>query len=159
MLLSLFRVQEGEQVVIVRFGEAARAVKEPGFYVKLPLIEGLASFESGTIEFRPDFPMEVQTADGQRIIVRYIVRYRIAEPIKFHASVRTKEWFEPRLKVISFYAFHDALKEQTAGHIRRNAKRARMAREIINRIAGQIEAFGLSVVGIQFDTEESKLSF
>lgn len=93
---GLFVVNEYDQVVVVQFGEPVRTVKEPGLHLKIPFIQEVLRFEKRimTADGSPD---EWITSDGKRLVVDFITRWRIADPLRFYQRVRTESGALQRL--------------------------------------------------------------
>src|SRR3989304_5276550 len=84
----LFTVDETEQVIITQFGRYVRTVKEPGLHAKVPFVQTVHRFEKRILV--SDAPSaEYLTLDKKRLVVDYISRWKIDDPLAFFKSVRT----------------------------------------------------------------------
>jgi modulator of FtsH protease HflC len=91
-----FTIGESEQGIIVQFGEPKRIIKEPGLYVKLPMIQQLIRFEKRILSADAR-TAEYLTLDKKRVMVDQISRWQIIEPLDFYRSVRDLERAQARL--------------------------------------------------------------
>jgi len=87
---SLYTVREGEQVVIVRFGEVIGApVDVPGLHVKVPFIDDPRKFEKRWLGWDGE-PTQVTTSDKRFIAIDIFARWRIAEPLVYIEKLGTE---------------------------------------------------------------------
>lgn len=84
---ALFTIDEKEQVIITRFGEYMRTLKEPGLNFKTPFIEEVHTFEDRVL-VSDAAPAEYLTSDKKRLVVDHVTRWRIIDPLEFYKSVR-----------------------------------------------------------------------
>ncbi len=98
---SLFTVRQGQQALVLQFGNAVRVVSEPGLNVKVPFIQGVEYLEKRVLDF--DAPsVELVLGDQKRLVVDAFARYRIANPLLFRQSVGSELSFRGRLEPIVF---------------------------------------------------------
>jgi len=83
-------VEEGEQAVVVRFGEIVSEETEAGLKIRTPLVDDVRRYPQRIQSWDGD-PNVVPTAEGQFIHIDATARWRIAEPAKFYAAVTTME--------------------------------------------------------------------
>jgi regulator of protease activity HflC (stomatin/prohibitin superfamily) len=85
---SYVQIQYGTVGVVTRFGAVTGRVMQPGLNWKIPLIEGVERYRTQEIIYQTvgeaesqaeyvDFPTDTTTADGQQIILKYSIRFRI----------------------------------------------------------------------------------
>jgi len=87
LLSSMYVVDETEQVVITQFGEAIGAPKkEPGLYLKIPVVQQANYFPKNLLEWDGD-PGQVPTLDKTFIWVDTFARWKIVDPLKFFQTV------------------------------------------------------------------------
>lgn len=104
--LVFFQVDEREYVVITRFGDPVRAIKEAGLKLKWPdPIESvnrydsrLMTYEVGELELLTKARTEVMV-DRNVMVGSYVV-WRIEDPIRFMKTVKDKRGAEVRLQDI-----------------------------------------------------------
>ena len=84
---ALYVVDETEQVIITRFGEAIGKPKIiPGLYFKLPIIDTTNYFPKNLLEWDGD-PGQIPTLDKTFIWVDTFARWKIVDPLKFFETV------------------------------------------------------------------------
>lgn len=74
--------REGEQRVILFFGDPRDESTRPGLGWRLPLVEEVRSFEARQLHLNVE-PLPIQTRDEERIVVDNYVLWRIADPLLF----------------------------------------------------------------------------
>ena len=96
---ALFVVTEGQQAIILQFGEYIRTVQEPGLHFRVPFIQTPIYFERRVLmaDGRAD---EYLTLDKKRLVVDHISRWRIVDPFTFYQTVRTEAGALARLDQI-----------------------------------------------------------
>jgi len=94
---SAFTVREGEQAVIVRFGEVrGTTVDAPGLHFKAPFIDDPQKFEKRWLEWDGE-PSQVTTADKRFISIDIFARWRISDPLVYIAKIGTEARAHSRL--------------------------------------------------------------
>ncbi len=87
LLGAVYVVDETEQVVVTRFGEAIGKPKiTPGLYFKLPMIDTTTYFPKNLLEWDGD-PGQIPTLDKTFIWVDTFARWKIVDPLKFFETV------------------------------------------------------------------------
>lgn len=84
---AVYVVDETEQVVVTRFGEAIGEPRtDPGLYFKIPLIDTTNYFPKNLLEWDGD-PGQIPTLDKTFIWVDTFARWKIVDPLKFFETV------------------------------------------------------------------------
>lgn len=93
---ALYVINEYDQAIVLQFGEPVRTVREPGLYTKVPFIQQVLRFDKRvlTADGNPD---EWITADGKRLYIDFIARWRIADPLRYYQRVQTEHGALQRL--------------------------------------------------------------
>jgi modulator of FtsH protease HflC len=87
LLGAFYVVDETEQVVVTRFGQAIGKPKiTPGLYFKLPIIDTTNYFPKNLLEWDGD-PGQIPTLDKTFIWVDTFARWKIIDPLKFFETV------------------------------------------------------------------------
>jgi modulator of FtsH protease HflC len=97
----LFTIDERDQVIITQFGAYVRTVATPGLHVKMPLIQTLQRFDKRVLS-ADAAAAEYLTLDKKRVVVDYVARWRITDPLAFFKSVATLEGARARIEDIVF---------------------------------------------------------
>jgi len=108
---AAFTIGEGEQGMIVQFGNPKRILQEPGLYFKLPVIQNLVRFEKRVLTTDAQ-TAEYLTLDKKRVLVDHVSRWRIQEPLEFYRSVRDQQRAMARLDDL----ISARLRQETAKH-------------------------------------------
>jgi membrane protease subunit HflC len=83
-------VSEGEQAVVLRFGEIVDTQTTAGLKFKTPVVDNVVKYSSKILSWDGD-PRRVPTAQNQFIWVDTTARWQIDDPELFYASVTTME--------------------------------------------------------------------
>jgi len=90
LLGAVYVVDETEQVVVTRFGEAIGEPKiTPGLYFKLPIIDTTNYFPKNLLEWDGD-PGQIPTLDKTFIWVDTFARWKIVDSLKFFQTVNNQ---------------------------------------------------------------------
>jgi len=83
-------VNEGEQAVIVRFGQIIGTTDKAGLKLRSPFIDVVVKYPKKVMPWDGE-PQRIQTKENQFIWVDATARWRISDPTKFYESVGTLE--------------------------------------------------------------------
>ena len=146
-LLTLFTVQQTEQVLIVRFGEVRREIFTPGLRVKVPLIDNIVTYDKRTLDIDPP-PFEVLLTDKKRIAIDAFARYRIVQPKIYYQRIRNETRLRDRFgkninaalqRVIATVSLDTVLSSQ----------REMIMNEIREEVRKSAESFGVEVIDVR----------
>lgn len=82
-----YTINEGEQVVITRFGSIARVVTNAGLHIKVPMIDVVTTYPKRVLSIDGD-SQRIPTKENQFIIVDTTSRWRITSAQKFYQSFK-----------------------------------------------------------------------
>lgn len=85
---SMYIVKEGEYKVVLRFGEAMRAVEEPGLKFKIPFIENVSTLPKYQMTYDSS-PTTILTKDQKPIVVDNYTVWRIKNASQFLKTVQS----------------------------------------------------------------------
>ncbi|GGG13511.1 protein HflC [Paenibacillus albidus] len=85
---SMYIVKEGEYKVVLRFGEAMRAVEEPGLKLKIPFIENVSELPKYQMTYESS-PTSILTKDQKPIVVDNYTVWRITNASQFLRTVQS----------------------------------------------------------------------
>ncbi|MCL1818050.1 MAG: protease modulator HflC, partial [Spirochaetaceae bacterium] len=83
-----FILDEGEQAVVIRFGEIIREETSAGLKIKIPFIDNVERYSKKILAWDGE-AQRVQTKENQLIWVDVTARWRIVNPSQFYAAVTT----------------------------------------------------------------------
>ena len=78
-------VNEGNQVVITRFGSIVNTHTDAGLYIKIPFLDKVTTYPKLVLSLDGD-EQRIPTKENQFIIVDTTSRWRISDPAKFYQS-------------------------------------------------------------------------
>jgi modulator of FtsH protease HflC len=94
--MSLYRIDQAEQAIIVQFGEPiGGVVTDPGLHLKLPW-QDVRRFDKRLLAWDGDVT-QIPTLGREFILVDATARWRIDEPLQFLRSVRDERGARTRL--------------------------------------------------------------
>lgn len=88
LVSSMYIVKEGEYKVVLRFGEAMRAVEEPGLKFKLPFVENVSELPKYQMTYESS-PTSILTKDQKPIVVDNYTVWRITNASQFLRTVQS----------------------------------------------------------------------
>jgi membrane protease subunit HflC len=119
MLGPLYVVQEGEQAIVIRFGEIVDSEREAGLKFKTPVVDNVVKYPKRILSWDGD-PRRIPTQENQFIWVDTTARWQITDPELFYASVTSLEQAYSRLDdiiessvrtVITSNPLHEAVRD------------------------------------------------
>jgi len=146
-LSSLYVVKEGEQALVVKFGEPKRTVTEAGLHVKVPFMEQVITLEKRimSLDIRPQ---EVLASDQRRLVVDSFARYRIVDPLKRYQAARTEAGAASLLENAMESTVREVLAKETMQNIV-SGQRAELMQRIRDITNDKAKSFGLEVVDVR----------
>lgn len=108
LISGIFIVNEGEQVIITRFGKPVGGVKYAGAHLKMPLIEEIHRFDRKILKWDGD-PNQITTKEKKFIWIDTTARWKIKDPLKFYTTVTTIAGGQSRLDDIIDSVVRDAV--------------------------------------------------
>jgi membrane protease subunit HflC len=89
--LSVFVVDQRQNVIVLRFGEIVKVIKEPGLAFKLPLLDNVRYFDVRVLTIDTPEPERFLTSEKKNVLVDLFIKWRIAEVEKYYISVSGDE--------------------------------------------------------------------
>lgn len=172
---AAFRVREGEQAIITRFGQPqGKAITEAGLHFKTPFVEEVNTFEKRILQW--DGPSsEMPTKDKLYIVVDTFARWRITDPLKYFQSLKEERSAQSRLndilgsEVRNVVARHDLIEvvrtdktrqptpdDSTLGKVTTSVLpsiqfgRETLEKEIFSTAAPKVESLGIELLDLRF---------
>lgn len=96
MMGPFYIINEGNQVVVTRFGEIVETHTEAGLYFKIPFIDIVTTYPKLILSIDGD-SQRIPTKENQFIIVDTTSRWKISDPALFYQSFKTLEVAYTRL--------------------------------------------------------------
>lgn len=147
LVSSLFVVNQIEQVVVTRLGEPVRVIKDPGLYVKLPIIEEANIFDKRMMNIELS-ALEVTLGDKRRVVVDAFGRYKINDPLKFFQTVRNERGVISRLTPVVLGGLSSVLGNLSLP-VLLSQQRSEVMRQIKNEVNKAAVRFGIDMVDVR----------
>jgi membrane protease subunit HflC len=146
-LSSVFTVDQTQQALVLRFGQAINVVRDPGLYFKAPFIDGVVRVDKRILAL--NLPAEeVIASDQKRLRVDAFARYRITDPLKFYQTLSSVERANSQLATFVNSGLRRVLGESTFQQVVREQREALMNR-IRDQVNTQATGLGIEVVDVR----------
>jgi modulator of FtsH protease HflC len=87
----LFVVDQRQFGVVFQLGEIKKVVTEPGLGWKLPLVQNVSYIDKRLLTLESSDTEPTLTAEKQRVVIDWYVRWRISEPQQYIRNVGLNE--------------------------------------------------------------------
>lgn len=163
---TFYTVEETELGVVTRFGRVVRTSVEPGLHFKAPWpIDAVLRVDRRLLVFDHE-PTEMLTRDKKNVLIDSFLAWKVADPVRFVETVRTRPEAEARLLDLlsaelgaavgaePITSFMSPNPEEV--EIRKVAERARKRVEGVARESFGIEVVDLEINGFNFPSQNRK---
>lgn len=89
--MSVFTVDQRQNVIVARLGEIVAVKDKPGIYVKLPLVDRVRYFDTRILTIDTDDPDLFLTSEKKNVLVDSFVKWRIVDVKQYYVSVQGDE--------------------------------------------------------------------
>src|SRR3954464_753753 len=89
--LSLFVVDQRQNVLVIRFGQVVRVITEPGLYVKIPIFETTRVLDTRILTIDTPEPERFLTSEKKNVLVDLFIKWRITDARLYYVSVSGDE--------------------------------------------------------------------
>lgn len=144
---AFFTVPVWMQAVVLQLGEPVRTVREPGLYMKIPLIQTVLYFDRRLLEYDAS-PKELLTRDKQQLVVDNYTRWKIIDPLKYYQAVRDEAGAQSRLDDIIYSNLRENFGRQTLLEIL-STKREELMTDITRKSDKATRDYGIEVVDVR----------
>ncbi len=120
ILNPLYVLNEGNQAIVIRFGEIVNSARDAGLHVKMPFIDSVVTYPKKVMSLDGD-SQRIPTKENQFIIVDTTSRWRITDPIKFYESLTTIEAAYSRVSDIIDSAVRTVITGSSLNEVVRNS--------------------------------------
>ena len=142
-----FLLDEREQAIITQFGAYVRTVTQPGLHTKVPFVHTVHRFDRRVLATDAQ-PAEYLTLDKKRVVVDYVARWRIADPLAFFKSVRTLEGARARIEDITFSELRRELASQDFAPVTSELREPTMA-AVAQSSRERMTSFGIELIDVR----------
>lgn len=143
----LFTIDEREQAIITQFGAYIRTITDPGLHVKMPFVQTVHRFDKRVLATDAD-PAEYLTLDKKRLVVDYVARWQIKDPLAFFISVATLDGARARIEDIVFSELRQAISSQDFAPVTSELREPTM-NAVANAARKRTEAFGIELIDVR----------
>jgi membrane protease subunit HflC len=143
----LFTIDEREQVIITQLGAYIRTITDPGLYAKLPFVQTVHRFDKRVLA-TDAAPAEYLTLDKKRLVVDYVARWRIKDPLTFYISVATLDGARARIEDIVFSGLRQAISSQDFAPVTSEQREPTME-AVANAARARTQAFGIDLIDVR----------
>jgi modulator of FtsH protease HflC len=141
-----FMLDEREQAIITQFGAYVRTVTQPGLHVRMPFVHTVHRFDRRVLATDAT-PAEYLTLDKKRVVVDYVARWRIADPLAFFTSVRTLEGARARIEDIVFSELRRELASQDFAPVTSELREPTME-AVAQSSRERLNSFGIALIDV-----------
>jgi membrane protease subunit HflC len=143
----LLTIDEREQAIITQFGAYVRTVTAPGLHAKLPFMQTVHRFDRRVLATDAT-PAEYLTLDKKRLVVDYVARWRITDPLAFYTSVATLDGARARIEDIVFSQLRQAIASQDFAPVTSEQREPTME-AVANAARARMLAFGIELIDVR----------
>ena len=150
---SFVVVDEKNHAVITQFGRPVSVLSQAGLYLKLPVPFQRSNLLDKRILITNTRETELLTADKKNVLVSTYISWKIADPVRFLAALRTRRFAENRLAALVQSELGSALGDRPFGTILGAAGAGASLAELegsVERAVAQVarEDLGVEVVSL-----------
>jgi membrane protease subunit HflC len=144
---ATYIVAEWQQVIVTRFGQPIRIVREPGLYWKAPVLHTVTYFDKRVLA-ADSGGAEYLTLDKKRLLIDHVSRWEIVDPLQFYRTVRDERGAIARLDDIITARLRQEVAKETFMEIIREKREQVMA--TVTTAARDLAApFGVRVLDVR----------
>ena len=114
---SFVVVDEKSHAVVTQFGKPVSVLSEAGLYVKLPVPLQRVNLLDKRILITNTRETELLTADKKNVLVSTYISWKIADPVRYLAALRSRDFAENRLAALVQSELGSALGDRPFGTI------------------------------------------
>jgi membrane protease subunit HflC len=89
--LSLFVVDQRQNAIVFRLGEVVDVKKEPGLYIKVPLLDNVRYFDTRILTIDTAEPERFLTSEKKNVLVDLFIKWRITDVRQYFITVQGNE--------------------------------------------------------------------
>mgnify|MGYP001169058687 FL=1 len=143
----IYTIDETEQVIITELGEFKRTVSTPGLKFKKPFIEKVIKFDRRILSTDAP-PGQYLTLDKKRLVVDFIARWKIVDPLVFYKSVNNLFSANSRIEDIVFSEMREELATHNINEVIAENREFIMD-EVKRGSSERLEDFGMELIDVR----------
>jgi membrane protease subunit HflC len=86
LAMSIYTVDQRQAGMVFQLGEVVSIKRDPGLYLKLPLVQNVRYFDTRILTLDAADPERFITSEKKNVLVDYFVKWRIFDVEKFYVS-------------------------------------------------------------------------
>ena len=150
----MFVVDQRQFGVVYQFGggKIERVITEPGLNFKLPLVQNVNYLDKRLLTLESTDMDPLLTAEKQRVIIDWYVRWRITDPQTYIRNVgRDESAGEQQLNRVVRNAFQEEINRRTVGEIISTRRETLMddVRREVNQAVKSAKPWGIDIVDVR----------
>lgn len=149
---TMFVVDQRQFGVVNQFGEIQKVVTQPGLNFKLPVVQNVSYIDKRLLTLESMDTEPVLTAEKQRVVIDWYVRWRVADPLAYIRNVGTDEAAGAlQLNRVVRNAFQEEINRRTVREListRRETLMADVKREVTEVVKGA-KPWGIDIVDVR----------
>lgn len=154
MLSATFFVVDQRQFgVVYQFGEIKKVVTEPGLDWKIPLVQRVSYIDKRLLTLESSDTEPTLTAEKQRVVIDWYVRWRISQPQQYIRNVGLNESAGAlQLNRVVRNSFQQEINKRTLNELlstRREELMGDVKREVLRAVAGAEKPWGMDVIDVR----------
>lgn len=150
---TFFVVDQRQFGVVFQLGEIKKVVTEPGLGWKLPLVQNVSYIDKRLLTLESSDTEPTLTAEKQRVVIDWYVRWRISEPQQYIRNVGLNESAGAlQLNRVVRNSFQQEVNKRTLNELlstRREELMEDVKREVLRAVAGAEKPWGMDVVDVR----------
>lgn len=145
---ALFTVDQRRQAIVFQWGEIKDVIKEPGLYVRWPLIQNVQIFEARILTLDSAEPERFLTAEKKPVQVDSYVKWRIDNVREFYKSVGDETRAKTRLAQVVNSGLREEFGKRTV-HDVVSGERDKIMNEVKRKADIEARKMGLEIVDVR----------
>lgn len=150
---TFFVVDQRQFGVVFQLGEIKKVVTEPGLDWKIPLVQNVSYIDKRLLTLESTDAEPTLTAEKQRVVIDWYVRWRISEPQQYIRNVGLNESAGAlQLNRVVRNSFQQEINKRTLNELlstRREELMEDVRREVMRAVSGADKPWGMDVVDVR----------
>lgn len=150
---TFFVVDQRQFGVVFQLGEIKKVVTEPGLDWKIPVVQNVSYIDKRLLTLESSDTEPTLTAEKQRVVIDWYVRWRISEPQQYIRNVGLNESAGAlQLNRVVRNSFQQEVNKRTLNELlssRREELMEDVKREVLRAVAGAEKPWGMDVVDVR----------
>lgn len=150
---TFFVVDQRQFGVVFQLGEIKKVVTEPGLGWKLPLVQNVSYIDKRLLTLESSDTEPTLTAEKQRVVIDWYVRWRISEPQQYIRNVGLNEGAGAlQLNRVVRNSFQQEVNKRSLNELLSTGREPLMEdvkREVLQAVGGAERPWGIDVVDVR----------